>query len=379
MEKRYQVFVSSTYEDLREERQEVIQALLELDCIPAGMELFPAADDDQWTLIKKVIDDCDYYCVIVGGRYGSLSPSGISYTQMEYEYAVQQGKPVIGFIHRDPGQISAAKSEQTEEGRMKLQAFREIVQRKMCKFWSTPEELGSVMSRSLVKLIGSRPAVGWVRGNLVPDESSTREILRLRKQIDELEAELERTRFQAPYGSENLAQGEDGFDLHFVYSTARQEKLEGTRISRDVPAGQYSAYVVVTWNRIFSLISPLMMDEAKESQLKTNIDDYIRSQVLTTLREQHPDEKIKTINVIAEDFQTIKVQLRALGLITRSEKPRSVKDPATYWTLTPYGEATMTNLRAIKKVSSVEPAPQITAVQNLPIEASYLDFARNLG
>ena len=83
MDKRYQVFVSSTYADLREERQEVIQALLELDCIPAGMELFPAADDDQWTLIRKVIDDCDYYIVILAGRYGSLGPGGKSYTQIE--------------------------------------------------------------------------------------------------------------------------------------------------------------------------------------------------------------------------------------------------------------------------------------------------------
>jgi hypothetical protein len=47
MEKRYQVFVSSTFSDLQEERQEIIQALLELKCIPAGMELFPAANDDQ--------------------------------------------------------------------------------------------------------------------------------------------------------------------------------------------------------------------------------------------------------------------------------------------------------------------------------------------
>ena len=74
MDKRYQVFVSSTYEDLQEERQEVMHALLELDCIPAGMELFPAANEDQWTLIKRVIDDCDYYLVIVGGRYGSTRP-----------------------------------------------------------------------------------------------------------------------------------------------------------------------------------------------------------------------------------------------------------------------------------------------------------------
>lgn len=48
LERRFQVFVSSTYLDLREARGEVMQALLELDCMPAGMELFPAANDDQW-------------------------------------------------------------------------------------------------------------------------------------------------------------------------------------------------------------------------------------------------------------------------------------------------------------------------------------------
>ena len=68
MEKRYQVFVSSTFEDLKIERQEVMQALLELDCIPSGMELFPAADEDQWSLIKRVIDECDYYIVIIAGK-----------------------------------------------------------------------------------------------------------------------------------------------------------------------------------------------------------------------------------------------------------------------------------------------------------------------
>ena len=97
MDKKHQVFVSSTYEDLQVERQEVMHVLLELDCIPSGMELFPAANDSQWELIKGVIDDCDYYVVIIAGRYGSTGPSGISYTEMEYRYAVEQGKPVVAF------------------------------------------------------------------------------------------------------------------------------------------------------------------------------------------------------------------------------------------------------------------------------------------
>ena len=117
MDKRYQVFVSSTYADLQDERQEVMQALLELDCIPAGMELFPAANEDQWTLIKKVIDDCDYYMVIIAGRYGSIGPDGLSYTEMEYRYALETGKPVLGFVHRDPGALAASRCESSDEGK----------------------------------------------------------------------------------------------------------------------------------------------------------------------------------------------------------------------------------------------------------------------
>src|SRR3954463_14546892 len=99
MEIKYQVFVSSTYKDLSEERQQVMQALLELDCIPAGMELFPAANATQWDLIRRVIDDCDYYILVIAGRYGSINPEGISYTEAEYRYAIEKDKPTITFLH----------------------------------------------------------------------------------------------------------------------------------------------------------------------------------------------------------------------------------------------------------------------------------------
>ncbi len=102
MDKRYQVFVSSTYADLKEERKAVHQTLMEMDCIPAGMELFPAADEAQFEFIKKIIDDCDYYLLIIGGRYGSLTDEGVSYTEKEYDYAVSIGLSVIALIHSEP-------------------------------------------------------------------------------------------------------------------------------------------------------------------------------------------------------------------------------------------------------------------------------------
>ena len=95
VKKKYQFFISSTYEDLKEERKKLFWAVLKKKYIPVGMELFGAVDEEQMTYIKRLIDDCDCFVVLLGGRYGSVDGEGISYTEREYDYAVQQEKKVI--------------------------------------------------------------------------------------------------------------------------------------------------------------------------------------------------------------------------------------------------------------------------------------------
>lgn len=343
MEKRYQVFVSSTFEDLIDERQEVMQALLELDCIPAGMELFPAADDDQWTLIKRVIDDCDYYIVIVGGRYGSVGPGGKSFTQMEYEYAVEQGKPVIVFLHKDPGKLPAEKTEKDPEAAEKLQEFLAIAKKKMVKYWTNPADLGSVTSRSLIKLVKTNPAIGWVKADLLPSKDAAEEILSLRKKIDLLEKELDEVRTSAPSGTEYLSQGEDLVELHYTFGAYKTNSYR--------PDITYKADFEASWNDIFARISPFLIDESSDRQIKSELDLFVRECNVKTLQDNQDlkDCPLGDFNLSNEDFNTIKVQLLALRLMKKSERNRSVKDKASYWTLTPYGDNVMTQLRAIRR------------------------------
>lgn len=79
--KRFQVFVSSTYRDLADERSAIFDTLMKLDCIPAGMKSFPAFDEEQLEYIKRIIDDSDYYVLVIAGRYGSLTEDGLSFTE----------------------------------------------------------------------------------------------------------------------------------------------------------------------------------------------------------------------------------------------------------------------------------------------------------
>ena len=261
MDRKYQVFVSSTYEDLQKERQEVMHVLLELDCIPSGMELFPAADEDRWSLIKGVIDDCDYYIVIIAGRYGSIGPDEVSYTEMEYRYAVKNDKPVVAFLHENPGSIPSEHTEQTDGGKAKLEAFRALVQQKMCKKWSTPHELGSVVARSLNQIRKKHPGVGWVRGDQVPAREATAEILDLRNQIEHLDNKLHEVRTQAPPGTERLAQGDEVFGISL--SVEWWENVENIKKLHEM---------ALSWDQIFYTVSPLLIHESDENSMREALE-----------------------------------------------------------------------------------------------------------
>lgn len=332
MEKRYQVFVSSTYEDLQEERREVMQALLELDCIPAGMELFPASNEEQWDLIKRVIDDSDYYILIVGGRYGSTDKDGIGYTEKEYRYALEINKPTIAFFHKYPGKIQSDKTEQTNEGKEKLALFKELVEQKISKFWTNPDDLGSVVSRSMIKLIKQFPATGWVKADSIIDENSMKKILLLQKENEELGKQLNRNKTQAPKGTETLAQGEDKILLNLYFDIETDEDYETLNIPCEV-----------TWNEIYSEISPHLLNESSENKMKEIILNYLKKKsadAIYDFKEKYID--LTDFEISSSEFQKLKIQLRALGLIKQAVRPK-------YWTLTEYGDYAMTQLVAIKK------------------------------
>src|SRR5436309_534436 len=108
--KRLQVFISSTYLDLKEERQAAVSAILSAGHIPAGMELFAAGDQSQLAVIQDWIDQSDIFMLILGGRYGSIEPeSQKSYTQLEYEYALKQEKPLFSVVIDDNALNERAK------------------------------------------------------------------------------------------------------------------------------------------------------------------------------------------------------------------------------------------------------------------------------
>lgn len=183
-EKRYQIFVSSTFSDLQIERQKIFSAIMMLNHIPAGMEFFSAIDEEQMEFIQKVIDESDYYVLLLGARYGSLDENGVSYTEREYDYAISKGLKVIALLHSTPDSIERGKTDKNEDLFKKFLAFREKVSgnKRLVSYWNNTEELLTKFQASLIRTIQHYPAIGWVRGNISTSEKGkTTETLTIQK------------------------------------------------------------------------------------------------------------------------------------------------------------------------------------------------------
>lgn len=336
MEVKHQVFVSSTYKDLIEERKQVIHALLELDCIPAGMELFPATDEDAWSLIKEVIDGCDYYILIMGGKYGSTNTEGISFTEIEYDYAILTEKPVIAFLHENIETLPGARIEKTEENQSKLKAFREKAEKKHCKYWNTPEDLGGKVSRSLVQLKKKHPSDGWVPGRFAADEKMLRETEELRRRITQLEYEAITCKDTPPPGIELLEQGHDAFPINFNLKKTATGKEELMPIS-------------ITWDELFSYAGSALIGECTEKEFEKKLKLAYWHQLSEDMTCHNQFDNI-IIPYVGTD--QIKIQFQALGLMAPGVKKRPVSDKNTYWKLTRYGEKYLISVKALRKTAN---------------------------
>ncbi|MGE0279947.1 MAG: DUF4062 domain-containing protein [Rhizobiaceae bacterium] len=331
---RHQVFVSSTFTDLVGERAEVIQAIWELDCIPTGMEAFVASNESQWDVIQRVIDECDYYVLIIGGRYGSVTEDGVSYTEKEYRYAKKLGIPVLAFVHASPEEIPVGKTEKTEASRVKLKAFRdEVMKDHPVRAWSSASELGGLVSRSLVREIKVSPRPGWIRN----DGSSP---IALLEQINKLTEENRQLR--------ELAENSASDDIEDIFESGDDEiELSGGRVvlSENYFTSETRRWSTkVSWDQIFRHIGPALISETTEDELQKLIAAF------HSFDELAKGEEVRGRPSLAiTSWNDVLVQLRALGLMDPGKKKRGVNDQASYWRITAKGDRHLVKLLARRK------------------------------
>ena len=334
MSKKYQVFVSSTYLDLVKEREQIIKACLEMGNIPVGMEMFSAADEEQWKIIQRQIDEIDFYVILIAHRYGSTTAEGISYTEKEYDYAVSKGVPVLGFVIEDTAAWPADRIDTEEERKIALINFKEKIKSKLVNFWSNKDELHARFSIALMKAIVNNPRSGWVKAEENVGSDVMKELSRLSSENSTLRKENEELK------KKRLDEEDKSREIIEVLSKNQKNLViwyVGDKSWKDHEP------VKVSLLQIFQSIAPNLLTENHNQEISDDIALHLGSG--NRYRTDWPVPSNYVSNWIAD--------LHALELLEPSNKKHPVSDDKDYWTLTKKGRDAIGSIRKLKLMAGI--------------------------
>lgn len=296
------------------------------------MELFPAADVNQLDYIKKIIDECDYYVLILGGRYGSMDESGVSYTEREYDYAVQSGKVVLAFVHDDVEAIAVRNSEANHAAKLALAAFREkVMTGRLVRGWRDQQSLELAVLKALMHAFSDFPKVGWVRGDAIASQETIEKYNRILEENAGLKKKIsdDESRVRILSNIENLAGLDDEFEVRYSYRSLRAS------------GGYPNTSKKISWKRIFLGVGA-QLDLARTD-----------AAILNGVRMALKDFDGSSVYLIDQtDKVRIKIQLEALGLITTKVSKTLEGGYAEFISLTSMGRRVLIEGLVVRKPSN---------------------------
>ncbi len=324
MNTRYQIFVSSTYSDLKEERESVINELTRVGYIAVGMEQFPATDEERLEYIQKIIDELDYYVVIIRGKYGSLANDGISFTEKECDYALDTKKPVLAFLFKNPDQLRVAETDIDPEKARKLDAFKKKLEaRQIVKYWEDGSQLVNDIKDSIRDIERRRPGVGWIRGDQALDPKVYKDLDDERRQNKELREKLEGIGKAEIVFPSHLEHGRDIFEIEYS-------------VTHGMSADPIKAQTLkISWEELCIELEKFIYSDTDEDTIKRGLLQIIaRKQI------------INSGNILLRDsyIEQIRYQFEALELIDAVRRRVDI-----VWTFTGKGRRYISHLKALKR------------------------------
>lgn len=175
---KYQVFISSPFHGLLEQRKAAIQSVINWEHIPIALENFSPQVQKDLDVIIKAVKNCQIYILIIGHRYGSIIRDknitrgrDISYTQFEFEKAIEIGLVPLVFMKRYEEACDEIKSDDAilnKEIEMdRLKSFHNLIYEKKIYYrpWNDNTNLEEVCGRALKTAIVEKEVKlpGWIR------------------------------------------------------------------------------------------------------------------------------------------------------------------------------------------------------------------------
>lgn len=296
LDKRYQVFISTSGSDMQPERIVLAQTLVGMGFFSWGLENRTAIST---TFARRQIDHCDYVVILLGSQYGEQSVSGVGYMHLEYIYAVTKQKPIIVFMHEDPDSRDQSLHDEKLELRKKFQEFRKQLQQEVDQIFTykTMRELELVVRLNMSQILERYPVVGWVR----PQNTQVLhdEIEQLKAKVAQLEAQTN-TKGADPFLALPKVSMHEDFIFEYRMHAYQDGNLKELNVQRKM-----------SWAQLLSMLGPTFKQPTPEDYFSRRINEFLNETGLNDAHREMPRaHAVARAQINIRALHDIKMQMR---------------------------------------------------------------------
>lgn len=280
---------------------------------------------------RHQIDICDYVIFLIGGVYGSLSASGVSYLHLEYIYTTTKHKPMIVLMHEKPtltdSDLGQDKGNVNYHER-KLKDFREHVKRdcgNLHMFNSNVDFINKVKP-AFARLTTEFERSGWIKGSKSKASKSAADSPLQRNVIDTT-GELELLGI-AKVGLNDI------LSLSYKVQAFQGGNFRELIMTRDM-----------AWGDVLDIVADDLRMPVAEDVFARLLNDYLDKHGINDVRVVMPNaHAVARSSIFARDIQRIRLQFAANEWLQTTELGTTGKKQLM---LTPQGARQVTQWRGV--------------------------------
>jgi hypothetical protein len=270
VDKRYQIFVSSTFQDLAEQRKQAIEVIFERGHIPIALERFSASNESDLEVITRAIKDCQVYLLILGHRYGEIVPGrDISFTELEFEIAESNGLLVLPFIlkqkevnrrRRDELNPDNTRDKLEQLHLDKLETFHNRTGR-FRQYWSPEDQFKFLVANALNDNLPrvKKPGLIWETNSVLTGASGNQFIIDI----------VEQLRSFTKLDKRVLNEAEKKHEVSVFFRTHYLDRIVNHKVGLFLESGSTLAYVAKEMSETLSHVVKIKEGKAN-IQISTN-------------------------------------------------------------------------------------------------------------
>lgn len=296
LDKRYQVFISTSGSEMQPERIILSQTLVGMGFFSWGLE---QRNPLSTAFARRQIDDCDYVVILLGSQYGEQSVSGVGYMHLEYIYAVTKQKPIIVFMHDDPASREPSLHDAKAELREKFSDFRKLLQNEVDQVFTyrSLRDLEMAVRLNMPQMLERYPVTGWVRPQNA--QALHDEIDQLKARIAQMEAEAGK-REPDPFLSLPKVSMHEIFSFEYRMHAYQDGNFKELKIQKKL-----------TWAELLAILGSTFVNPTPEEFFSKRLNEYLNETGLEDARIEMPRaHAVARAQMNIRALHSLKMQMR---------------------------------------------------------------------